>query len=454
MSEDESPKRSWKSSLGAWSIVALCVVFSFVTLKVFAARRAASKNVKVVATPEPVITVTTAKATYLSVPDKVVATGTISAVDPMAVGAEVSGLKVVEVAVEEGDFVRKGQVLARLNSSILSAQLEQARSRQRSALAQVDKARQPNRSQEILSLKAAVSQAEAAYTQEKANLRQAEVMYQNSLRTAERYNQVVEQGFVTVQEASDRQMDRDRNRQAMEAARHRLQASQFLLEQARQRLSLAQEGGRAEDVEIAQSSAQEVGGLIGQIEAQLEQCVIVAPDDGLILKREVHLGEISSNSKPMFSLARRGELELRADVPQGDLIRLRSGVEARVRCAGLDARGKVWQLSPQVDATTRLGQARILLDAGSKIRSGMFAEATIEVGQHRALTVPSEAVLGEGGEYFVFRLNGTTAARQLVTTGVRSDKWVEITQGLQLNDTVALSGSRFLSDGDKVEIKP
>jgi HlyD family secretion protein len=445
MSEDESPKRSWKSSLGAWSIVALCVVFSFVTLKVFAARRAASKNVKVVATPEPVITVTTAKATYLSVPDKVVATGTISAVDPMAVGAEVSGLKVVEVAVEEGDFVRKGQVLARLNSSILSAQLEQARSRQRSALAQVDKARQPNRSQEILSLKAAVSQAEAAYTQEKANLRQAEVMYQNSLRTAERYNQVVEQGFVTVQEAGDR---------AMEAARQRLQASQFLLEQARQRLSLAQEGGRAEDIEIAQSSAQEIGGLIGQIEAQLEQCLIVAPDDGLILKRDVHLGEISSNSKPMFSLARRGELELRADVPQGDLIRLRSGVQARVRCAGLDARGKVWQLSPQVDASTRLGQARILLDAGSKIRSGMFAEATIEVGQHRALTVPSEAVLGEGGEYFVFRLNGTTAARRLVATGVRSDKWVEITQGLQLNDTVALSGSRFLSDGDKVEIKP
>lgn len=454
MSEDVSLKGSWRSSLGAWSVVALCVLFSFATLKIFAARRAASKNVKVIATPEPVITVTTARASYLSVPDKVVATGTISAVDPMAVGAEVSGLKVVEVAVEEGDFVRRGQVLARLNSSILSAQLEQARARRRSALAQVDKARQPNRSQDILSLQAAVAQAQAAYTQEKANLRQAEVMYQNSLSTAQRYNQVVEQGFVTVQEASDREMDRDRNRQAMEAARHRLQASQFVLEQARQRLSLAQEGGRAEDVEVAQSSVQEVGALIGQIEAQLEQCVIVAPDDGLVLKRDVHLGEISSNTKSMFTLARRGELELRAEVPQADLMRLRSGVDARVRCASLEAHGRVWQLSPQVDATTRLGQARILLDAGSKIRAGMFAEATIEVGQHRALTVPSEAVLGEGGEYFVFRLNGTTTARRLISTGVRSDKWVEVTQGLQANDTVALSGSRFLSDGDKVEIKP
>ncbi|ODT57649.1 hypothetical protein ABS71_19495 [bacterium SCN 62-11] len=193
--------------------------------------------------------------------------------------------------------------------------------------------------------------------------------------------------------------------------------------------------------------------MIAMIEAQLEQTVIKAPDAGLILKRDVHLGEISSSSKAMFTLARRGELELQAQMPQADLLKMRTGMRAQIAYGGKKTSGRIWKISPEVESSSRLGTARIRLDSGSSLRPGMFGEARVDVGDHRALTIPAEAVLGEGGDYFVFKLDGTTAVRTRVTTGVRTNQRVEITEGLKVNDSVAVAGARFLADGDKVRIE-
>ncbi|MBT9588055.1 efflux RND transporter periplasmic adaptor subunit [bacterium] len=436
----------------SWAFVIGFVLLAVFSLKVFSSFRNSKPKTTASVTPGAVVTVSTARADYVSLPDTVIATGSVAAVDPLEVGSEVNGLRVEQVLVEEGDRVGRGQTLAVLNRSLLEAQLRQAQARYRAGQAQVSRALQPNRPQEVSSLRAAYAQALANATQERSNLKQAQVTYRNLQLTAQRYQKVLGEGFVTIQEAGDRQTEVDRQNFLVSAARQRIQSADFAVEQARQRLLLAQAGGRREDVEIAQASSQEMAGVIAQIEAQLAQTVIVAPDAGLVLKRNVHLGDISSNTKPMFVLARRGELELRAEVTQSDLIKLREGVRATVNYAGKKASGKVWRISPQVDGATRLGYARILLDTGSALRPGMFGEARIEVGQHRALTVPSEALLGEGGDYFVFKLEGTKAVRQPVTTGVRNNQRVEITQGLQPNDSVAVVGARFLSDGDKVEV--
>lgn len=445
--------RTPRRTAATWAFVVGFVVVAVVLLVAFARYREGKKKVVVTTTPRPVVTVSVAKASFISLPDTVVATGTISAVDPLNVGAEVSGLRVENVLVEEGDRVNRGQTLAVLNRSVLEAQLQQAQARYRSGQAQVARALQPNRPQELSGLQAAYAQARATAVQERANLKHAEVTYRNALATYERYQKVLGEGFVTIQEAGDRQAEVDRQLQMVDVGRQRVQAADFALEQARQRLLLGQAGGRSEDIQIASASTQETAGFIAQIEAQLDQTIIRAPDSGLVLKRDVHLGDISSSARSMFTLARRGELELRAEVPQAELVKLREGVRANITYADKKATGHVWSVSPQVDSATRLGQARILLDAGTSLRPGMFAEARLAVGEHRALTVPSEAVLGEGGDYFVFKLDGTTARRQRVSTGVRTNQRVEITEGLGPNDSVALAGARFLTDGDKVEIK-
>lgn len=446
-------KKSSRSTLITWVMVIGLVVLAVVALKVFAASRNASKKPSGKSTPKAVVTVSTAPVSYSTLPDTVVATGTVGAIDPLSVGAEVSGLKVEQVLAEEGDRVLAGQTLAVLNRSLLEAQLRQAQARLRSSQAQVSRAVQPNRPQEISGLKAAYEQTLAQATQERANLKQAEVTYQNSRSTAERYQKVLEQGFVTIQEAGDRQAEVDRNRQLVFAAKHRLQGTEFAMEQARQRLLLGQEGGRSEDVDIARASSDEISGVIALIQAQLDQTIIRAPDGGVILKREVHLGDISSNSKAMFTLARRGEMELQAQVPQVELLRMREGLRAEISYGGKKATGRIWRVSPEVESSSRLGTARIRLEGSSDLRPGMFGEARIDVGDHRALTVPAESVLGEGGDYFVFKLDGDKVVRTRVTTGVRTNQRVEITQGLKVNETVAVAGARFLADGDRVRIE-
>jgi len=436
-----------------WALVIAIVVGSMAILKTFSMMREGKKKPEATGTPRAVVTVEVAAASWRSLPDVVVVSGTVSAVDPLSVGSEVNGLRVEQVLAEEGDHVIKGQTLAVLNRSLLEAQLSQAQARLRSAQAQVSRAIQPNRPQEISALQAALAQAQAGATQEQANLKQAQVTFSNAEQTAQRYQKVLGEGFVTLQEASDRQAELDRQRQLVNLAQRRVQAADFAVEQARQRLLLAQAGGRHEDVAVAQATTQEISGLIRQIEAQLDQTIIRAPDQGTLLKRDVHLGEISSAGKSMFLLARRGELELRADVPQAQFLKLREGLRAQVTCAGKKSGGRIWKLSPEVDAESRLGSARILLDSKSAFRVGMFGEARLEVGEHRALTVPSEAIQGEAGEYFVYKLEGTTALRQRVSIGVRTDKTAEILDGLKPDQSVVTLGARFLSDGDRVRIK-
>lgn len=446
--------RTGSRTLLVWGLVVVCTLGTFGTLKAMKSQR--DKKPTGTATPKPVMTVSTVKTVYEPMADEIVVTGTVRAVDPMAVGAEVNGLRIDAIEVEEGATVRKGQVLARLNSSVLQAQLQQTQARYQGSLAQVGKARQPNRSQDIRMLQAAVSQAKAAEEQERFNVRQAELNYENASKTSTRYNQVLQEGFVTAQESQDKTADRDRNQQAVFAAKQRLQATVFSRQQAEERLDLAQAGGRSEDVQIAVSTSQEVAANIQLLEAQLEQTVIRAPEDGVVITRDAHLGEIASTAKPLFTIARLGQLELRGQVGESEMQRLAEGRNAKILVGGKEITGRIWMISPSVDATTRLGQVRILLNASPhkahRVSPGMFARATLTLGNHQALVVPSAAVMGESGNYFVYKMEGDRVKKTHVDTGSRSPEKTEVLSGVKADELVVLKGAGFISDGDLVTV--
>lgn len=448
------PEKTTSRSLAVWGFVAVCLVGAVLSIQMLKAQR--TKKPSGTATPKPVVTVTVVKADYDQMQDELEVTGTIRAVDPLSVGAETNGLKIESIEVEEGASVRKGQVLARLNSSILEAQLAQARARYQGSLAQISKARQPNRLQDIQMLQSALAQAKANEAQDKANLRQAELGYQNALRTAERYGKVLDEGFVTAQESQDRSAEKDRTQQALNAAGKRLEASAFQVRQAEERLSLGNAGGRTEDVSIAISSSQEIAASIQLLEAQLEQTIIRAPEDGLVVQRDAHLGDIASPSKSLFTIAKLGQLELRAQVPEGDLQRVRDGGIASVQVGGQEVSGKVWMISPAVDPATRLGQARILLNQSThkshRISPGMFARAKMGMGHHQALVIPSSAVMGEGEQYYTFILDGDHVKKVPVSVGSRSGDKLEVTKGLSADQQVVVKGAGFVSDGDMVTV--
>ncbi|MBX9721981.1 MAG: efflux RND transporter periplasmic adaptor subunit, partial [Candidatus Obscuribacterales bacterium] len=450
-----APVRSWANS--ALVALGIAVVISAGWLAYSACKVIPSKSdsASASATAPPVVTVTTAAATMKPVDEVLSVTGTISAWDELKVGVEVSGLHVKSVNVEEGDRVKKGQILAELNAGLLEAQLAQAEARLKSTQANLIKSYQPNRPEDIAGLKAALAQAESNILQEEAHRAQAKVGLESAEVNVPRYDGLAKIGAVSVVEAETKRFTRDNAKLELESADQKVSAAKRQAEQASHRLLLATHGGRAEDVLMMKASVDETKAQIKHLTEQIKQTKIRAHDDGMILARNVHIGDTSEIGKPFFIMSRQNRLELRAAVNDIDLQKFQPGQSVYISTNEHDKGkviGKVRIISPQVDAGSRLGTVRIDLPGDSGLKPGMFVRGETRLTQHSGLTVPVSSLVTRGGESFVFTLDGNRAISTPVKTGMQSEEFVEITKGLTAGQLVVDKGARFLSDRDVVDL--
>lgn len=398
------------------------------------------------------MTVTAEPVETVSLSDELTLTGTVEPWQEMKVSAELTGLKVVSVTADVGDEVDFGQPLAYLDARDIRAQLAGAEARYRSALANIEKMRNPNRPQQVAALRAAVEQAKAVVAQEEANLAQVKLNQASAARTADRYSQALAEGYVTANEADVRVTDQNVQLMAIKAAEQRIQAAKYSLAQARENLRLALAGGRSEDISIAQAQADDIQATVERLRVELEKTVVGAPDSGLVLTRSVELGEIASVGKEFFTIARNGRLQLWANVPQHQMSRIQQGQPITVQSDGKIETGRVEEIDPTVDDSDRQGRVRIELPQDSALRVGSFARATLRGEKTQAVAVKAESIQGQTGEEFVFILEGKTARKVSVKTGRREESLVEVTEGLQVGQQVIISGAPFLNDGDTVDL--
>ncbi len=403
----------------------------------------------------PAVIVSTAPARIQEVDDVVSITGSVWAWDPLSVGAEVSGLRIMAVNVDEGDFVKKGQILTTLNSTLLAAQLEQARARLQSGTATLKKSIRPVRQEDINALRGALAQAQANTAQEEAHRRQARVNLANCELNAGRWTALARVGAESKSDAEAKQLALDTARQEVLMADAKIKASRSQEDQSREKLLEAERGGRLEDVDISRATIAETKGQIRLLEQQIAQTIIRAPDDGLISKRDAHIGDITNAGTPLFSIIRLNRLELKAQVSDIDLTQFKSGQTVSVSSTEDEKErvlGKVKMVSPQVDPLTRLGTVRIDLPSSSGLKPGMFVHGQVNLGRRKAVTVPANSVVNRNGESFVFKLDGARAVSTSVKVGMRAEKFVEIVEGLKPGDVVVDKGARFLSDRDFVRV--
>ena len=397
-----------------------------------------------------------AKATVLPVDDVLSVTGSVSAWDPLNIGAEISGLRIVSVNVEEGDAVKKGQPLAVLNSALLKAQLQQAQAKLTSSQASLKKAIKPNRDEEILALKATFAQSEADIAQQEALEKEAQFKLSDAELNAGRYKQLSRVGAVSHLEYESKQLAADTARDELLSSDAKIKAARSISDQNRQKLLQAQHGGRTEDVDISQASIAEMRAQVDQLNEQINQTIIRAPDDGVIAKRSAHLGEITSTGTPLFSIIRANRIELKAQITDLDIPRISPGQKVAISTKEDDSapkiQGTVRLISPQIDDASRIGIVRIDLPSNCGLKPGMFAHGEVQLGHRKALTVPPQAVVRRNGESFVFLLDGDHAQSRQVKTGLETDKFIEISEGLQEGQAVIFKGARFLSDHDIVRV--
>jgi RND family efflux transporter MFP subunit len=196
---------------------------------------------------------------------------------------------------------------------------------------------------------------------------------------------------------------------------------------------------------------------LGATRAQISQLNVVAPASGLILARDVEVGQVvSPGSGALFRLAEGGQMEMRAQLSQQDLAFVHVGMPASVTPVGAETSiaGSVWQVAPVIDPQTRLGDVRIAIPYTPAVKPGGFAEARITAGGTTAPMLPQSAVLSDQKGNYVYIVNAKDEVeRRDITIGTVDDDGVTIAQGLSGNEPVVLSAGPFLNPGQKIHPK-
>ncbi len=351
----------------------------------------------------PAITVSTVGTRLLS--DRVFASGLVAAVEEVQVAPLIEGQPIEALLADVGDRVAEGQVLARLSNSTLDLQKSQ--------------------------LAASLAAARATIAQAEAQMIEVQSSADEAIRANDRAKALKAQGNIA-------QAAADTAQAAAVSAGARVAVATQSLEAARAQLAL-------------------VEAQIANVELQLSRTEVKAPFAGEITARNARLGAIATAAgQPMFTLIRDGALELRADVAEGDLLRLAPGQTATLRAVAAlpGLTGTLRLVEPGVDATTRLGRARITPDSKDALRPGMFIEAEILVAEHEAVAIPVTAVGASNGTSVVMRVKDGVVEQVTVQTGIRDGGWVEILSGLAAGDTVVTKAAAFVRSGDRITPVP
>jgi HlyD family secretion protein len=327
---------------------------------------------------------TTAVAGVTTISDWYTATGTVRPRTESRIESLVSA-QVLDVSVQPGERVTKGQLIMRLDDRQLAARLEQAAEMLKTAEAGRRQARQ------------SVVAAEAAYGEALAEYNRVKTYFEKEAATA-----------------------RD-----LEQAKSRHLQARAGLERARQGLSAAAAGIRR---------AREV---VKEADIALGYTRILAPGDGIVLERHVDPGDLALPGKPLVSIRTAESLRLEAFVREGLIGRIRPGDQLRVSVAtlGIAVDARVEEVVPYADPQTRTFLVKTLLPPMEGLYPGMFGKLLIPAVERDVVRVPRQAVRRVGQLELMTVKTDQGWQRRFVKTGRAEGEQVEILSGLAAGET-------------------
>lgn len=218
--------------------------------------------------------------------------------------------RVADIYVHEGDFVRKGDTLIHIHSSLVDARLDQARQMHEAALAQESKVDEGTRSQIVATAQSLVDQAQAA----------ADI----ARKTYDRMQNLFKEGVVSEQK-------RDEAKAAYDAAKAALQA-------AESQLSLARQGPQSQDRKAAAAIAGAAGSGVSEVESILEDQYLTAPADGQIDQVYPQVSELVMTGAPLMSLLLTSDKWVTFNVREELLPQFKLGEEIEIMIPAIEER--------------------------------------------------------------------------------------------------------------------
>ncbi|HUP35786.1 MAG TPA: efflux RND transporter periplasmic adaptor subunit [Candidatus Limnocylindria bacterium] len=258
-------------------------------------------------------------------------TGTIEAIQ-VDVSARIAG-RIVERPVDEGDRVTAGQLLVRLDEAEQAAEVRRQEAAVRTAQSSLDDLQAGARREELEDARAALQSASATREWTERDFRRAEGLFRQTL--------------IAAQEV-------DRARQAYDVALAQEKS-------ARQKLLLLEAGSRPDQVETARGQLAQARNALEVAKTRLKEMTIFSPLDGVVLRKNLEVGELANPGVPILTLMKPSDIWVRAYVPEEEVARIKVGSPARIAVDGYPARrfpGRITEIASEAEFTPRNVQTR------------------------------------------------------------------------------------------------
>ena len=261
------------------------------------------------------------------------------------VGFKLPG-RVMELTVDEGQQVNVGQLIARIDNAELASVVMQNKASLQEAMTRLAELKAGSRVQEIERARASVNAQAADLDKAKKDYERADILYKNGAISASQF----------------------------EAAQNAYNTRAAQLKSAQETLSLVREGPRKEDIQAAEHRVQQVKAMVNASEERLKDTVLLAPISGVILRKNVELGETLSSGTPAFTI---GDLEnpwVKVYVKENKLGQVKLGQKADVKVDSFKDKtydGTVTFISSEAEFTPKNVQTeeeRVKLVFGVKVK--------------------------------------------------------------------------------------
>lgn len=328
--------------------------------------------------------------------------------------------EIKSINVTEGQRIKKGQVLATIDTKDLAYSVDAAKAAKDAAIAQYEKALKGATEEDIVLAKSNVNKAESAFNFAKDNYERAKKLY--------------DAGGLSKHE--------------IEGAKLELDIREEELSAAKTLLSQVEKGAREEDIDFLKAQISQANTDLNYKTDLVKDGVMVSDMDGYVMTILAKPGEITGSGYPIIVLGSSINMVKFGLTPE-DVSGVSIGEEIEIEISDEIYKGKITSIDKIMDEETRTYTVRGEME-NSALPSGTIAKVSIPTGKYNAIVIPLTSVKNGSFDYVYVIEKDLVKKKQVELGDIKGDR-VEV-KGLTKGDILVIEGMKKINDGDPVII--
>lgn len=337
---------------------------------------------------------------------------------------------------------------------------------------QLEVAKRPQRTQEIIAAESTVAQAEANLVKASADRKRYDSLVREGAASQSQLEQAINSEAVATASlrSATAQLDLARTGGRSES----IKSAEFVVRRAEQALRLAKSSSIASNIKEddvaaakaaleqslaalsqAKASAANAASSVAQAKQSFAECTVRATMSGRVAKRLAEPGQSISVGDPIVQVVPAGTLVFEASVPESDVNKVRQGTQAILEISGVNRSitAMVLDVSPIAEQNSRNYRVRLSITGDvSEVRSGMYGTANIQIRKLDAIGVPKSALVTKtDGSTYVYVVENETAKLKPIKVLYQNAETCAVS-GIEADEVVVINGIGNLSDGSAIRI--